>query len=225
MVGECVVKWILRWMFRCVVALVVLAAGVLLFKNSILRAVAEHRISSQTGLETHIDRFEVGLLSPRVTITGLRLFNPPDFGGGLFLDLPELHLEYDRAALARHRLHLTLARLHVAEINVVYDRAARSNLEAIQARLQALQKKSPSPQIEFGGIDTLNLTFDRVKRWNLQTPSQVQETHLRVQNEVFTNLKSEAEVYLAFGRLILKLGLRELNGQLRPGASVPTQGR
>ncbi len=203
-------------MVRAVVALVVLAAVLLLSKDSILRTVAEHRISSQTGLETHIDRFDVGLLSPAVTITGFKLFNPPEFGGGLFLDLPELHMEYDREALARQRLHVTLARIHVAEVNVVQDRAGKSNLEAIQARLLALQKTPQSPKIEFGGIDTLNLSFDRLKRWNLQTPSQVKVTNLGIQNEVFRNLKSEADVYLAFGRLVLTLGMREYSGPPRP---------
>ena len=30
-----------------------------------------------------------------------KLYNPPDFGGTPFLDIPEIHAEYDRAALAQ----------------------------------------------------------------------------------------------------------------------------
>jgi hypothetical protein len=61
-------------------------------------------------------------------IKNLRLYNPPDFGGTPFLDIPEIHVEYDRAALAPARIHITLLRFNLGEIDIVKNQAGQTNL-------------------------------------------------------------------------------------------------
>ena len=74
-------KWILKWLVRLVLLAIVLIVILLLSLNSILRAVMEHRIRAQTGMDAEIGKVSVGFVEPTVEIQNLRLYNPPDFGG------------------------------------------------------------------------------------------------------------------------------------------------
>ena len=121
-------KWLFKWLFRLVLLAAVAIVILLLSFNSILRVYVEHRIRAQTGMDAEIGRFSVGLTEPTVTIQNLKLYNPPDFGGTPFLDIPEIHAEYDRAALARHEIHLTLLRFNLGELDIVKNEAGRTNI-------------------------------------------------------------------------------------------------
>ena len=99
-------KWLFKWCFRLILLLVVAIIALMLFKDAIVKAVVEQRIRARTGMDVKIGRFSVGIFSPAVTIEKLKLYNRPEFGGTPFIDMPELHVEYDRAALRSRDLRL-----------------------------------------------------------------------------------------------------------------------
>src|ERR1041385_5476467 len=106
-------KFVFKWALRLAILLVVLF---LLSLDSLLKAAVTRQIRAQTGLEARIEKFSAGIFSPVVTIENFKLYNPADFGGGPFLNIRELHVEYDRAALGRRTVHLKLLRLDLAEL-------------------------------------------------------------------------------------------------------------
>jgi len=73
-------KWLFKWVLRIVVLAVVAVVLLLVFKDTILRMVAEHQIRSETGMDVKIGRFSSGLFSPVVTIENFKLYNTPEFG-------------------------------------------------------------------------------------------------------------------------------------------------
>jgi len=121
-------KFTIKWLFRLVILTVALVVILLLARNAILRVYLEHQIRAQTGMDAEIGSFSIGLAEPTVTIQNLRLYNPPDFAGTPFLNIRELHAEYDPAALARHELHITLMRFNLGEVDVVKNQAGRTNI-------------------------------------------------------------------------------------------------
>jgi len=112
-------KWIFKWLLRLFLLAVVLIVVALLSLNSMLRVWMEHRIRAQTGMDAEIGKISVGIIEPTMTIQNFKLYNPPDFGGAPFLDIREVHAEYDRAALVRHEIHLTLLRFNLGELAIV----------------------------------------------------------------------------------------------------------
>ena len=216
----CVMKFLVRWTIRLLVMLVVFAVALVLLKDIMLKEVTQSRLRVATGLGVEIDQVNLALFSPTLTIRGLRLFNPPEFGASTFVDVPELHFEYDRMALARHQLHLVLVRLNLAEVTIVEDETGKSNLEAIQT----LVKRRPPPEsfidLQFAGIDTLNLSVGHLRRYALRTPEKVELTPLNLQNEVFTAIKSERDGLLAIGRVVVKLGLRHWTDRQAAASSL-----
>src|SRR5665213_2238643 len=103
-------KFIFKWLLRLFALAVVLAVIFFLSLDSILRVVIQHNIRAQTGMDAEIGRVKLGLTEPTLEIQNLKIFNPSEFGGTPFLEIPEIHVEYDRAALAKKEIHITLLR-------------------------------------------------------------------------------------------------------------------
>lgn len=209
-------KFIVRWLFRLLLLSLVLAVGVLVLKDALLKEWAEARLRRRTGLEAQIARLEVNLLSPTITVEGLKLYNPPEFGGSPLLDIPDGHLEYDRAALRTGRLRLRLLRLRVAELTVVRNAQGYSNLQAVQQQVAA-RAATEANSLTFDGIETLNLTFEQVRAFQLGATSPPKTYYLGLRNEILRNLATPQEIERALLALAARLGLSPLF--LPPGVS------
>jgi uncharacterized protein involved in outer membrane biogenesis len=188
----------IRWLFRIalglfIVLVVAVVAGILLL-DTILREVLISRMSAATGMGVEISSVHVGLLSPTMTIKGFKLYNTAAFGGGLCLDMPELHVEYDPAAVRMRMIHLPLVRLNLARIELIEDKQGRSNFDAIEK-----QGKRSAPHgdslngFKFTGIDTLNLSLGKLHVSSLRS-GQEEEVEFGVTNQIFHNVKSDADL-------------------------------
>ena len=186
-------KWLFKWIFRLVFLLIVLIVALALAKDSILKALVENQIRSRTGMDVKIGKFSAGILSPTVNVENFKLYNPAEFGGTPFLDIPELHVEYDRFALAGRKLHLTLLRLNVAELNVVRNDAGRTNVATLRwktpPRAEGRRDEGPFPV-----IDVLNLSVGKARFMDLKNPKHNREYRPNLQNQIFKDVKSEDEV-------------------------------
>ncbi len=195
------IKFILKWLLRLVVLAVALVVVLLLARNAILRVYLEHQIHAQTGMDAEIGSFSIGLAEPTVTIQNLRLYNPPAFAGTPFLDIREIHAEYDPAALARHELHVTLMRFNLGEIDVVKNQAGQTNIFSLG--LTAPLKKTgghagPSftkqTGLEFTGIDVLNVSIGTAKYIDLNNQRNNRTQVIGIQNCVLKNVKSQTDL-------------------------------
>ena len=195
-------KWLFKWLFRLVLLAVVSIVILLLSLNSILRVWAEHRIRAQTGMDAEIGRFSLNLAPPTVTIQNFKLYNPTNFGGTLFLDIPEIHVEYDRAALARHEIHLTLLRFNLGELDIVKNEAGRTNIFSLGVAWPS--KKSGGGNsaadfkqqtgFEFKSIDVLNVSVGTMKFIDLKDQRLNREQKIGIENCVIKNVKSRTDL-------------------------------
>jgi len=200
-----------RWVKRIGLVLLALLMALIVFKNDILKAVAGRRIRAETGMDVKIGAFDVALLSPTVTIKHFKLYNTAEFGGSIFLDIPEFHAEYDRRALALRKLHLLLLRFNLAELHVVKNSSGQPNVTALMGKMQtraAKQKKNKTAETkyEFDGIDTLELTLGKAKFTDLSNPAKNEEREIGWTNEVVYNVKSIGDLYGGLFLIMLKQG-------------------
>ena len=205
-------KFIFKWLLRLAVLAVVLVVIVLLSLNSILRVLVEHNIRAQTGMDAEIGRFKLGLTEPTMEIQNLKIYNPPEFAGTPFLDIREIHVEYDRAALLKHELHLTLLRFNLGELDIVKNEAGQTNIFALGL---PASPKAPKPgtgaaelkkrtDLEFKSIDVLNVSIGTLKFIDLKNPQNNREQKIGIENLPIRNVKSETDL----AGLMLIVGLR-----------------
>jgi uncharacterized protein involved in outer membrane biogenesis len=231
------VKWIFKWLLRlflAAVALVVIAVIVLLLSyNSILRVAMERQIRAQTGMDAEIGSLKIALTSPTVEIQNLKIHNPPDFGGTPFLDIPEIHVEYDRAALARREIHITLMRFNLGELDIVKNQAGRTNIFSLGIASpakksgggNALANFKRQSGYDFTGIDVLNVSIGKVKFIDLQDQRNNREQTIGIENCLMNNVKSPADlVGLAADIALHSNGFFDsLVGQKNPGLNILKQ--
>ncbi|MGA2802191.1 MAG: hypothetical protein ABSE97_07480 [Verrucomicrobiota bacterium] len=195
-------KWIFKWLFRLFLLAVVLVVIAVLSVNPLFKALTEKHIRNATGMDAEIGRFSLGLIEPTVTIQNFKLYNPPDFGGTLFLDIREIHAEYDPAALKQHQLHIKLLRVNLAELDIVKNQTGRTNIPSI-AGIASLQKAGGDrltagflrqTGLEFMGIDVLNISIGTVKFIDLEDEQLNRTQEIGIENCIIKNVKSPADL-------------------------------
>jgi hypothetical protein len=201
-------RFLVRWAFRLFILLLVMAVALVLLKDVLAKAAAEHQIRSRSGLEVKIGSLELGLSAPTLTVEDMKIFNPAEFGGSPLLDIPDLHIEYDLRALAGRQIHLRLVRLALTEVNIVEAKDGRTN---IVLGLDTFTSGRPGANAFFGwdfaGIDTLNLSVGKVKYTSLRRPENATDVVVGLRNEVYTNVKSLAELQNLVTRTLFRNGI------------------
>lgn len=192
-------KWLFKWVLRLVILLAVLVVLFFVFKDSVLRLVAEHQIRAQTGMEARIGKLSSGIFSPVVTVENFRLYNTAEFGGMPFLDIPELHLELDPVAFAQGKVRVTLMRFNLAELTVVKNEAGQTNIMTLLGRMPKEKHGKHlhigSKDFEFEDIDVLNLSLGKARFIDLKHPEKNREVVVNMQNQIFKNVKEEGDIY------------------------------
>ena len=195
------VKWIFKWSVRLAALAILLGVILLLSYNAILRVYFERQIRARTGMDAEIGRFSMGLTEPTMTIENFRLYNPPAFAGTPFLDIREIHVEYDPAAIARHELHITLMRFNLGEVDIVKNQAGQTNIFSLG--LAVPPKKSGGKAgasftkqtgLQFTGIDVLNVSIGTAKYIDLNNQRNNRTQVIGIQNCVLKNVKSPADL-------------------------------
>lgn len=224
-------KFIFKWVFRLFILAVVLMVVFFLSLNSVLRVVIEHNIRAQTGMDAEIGRFKLGLLEPTIEIQNLKIYNSTNFAGTLFLDIPEIHVEYDRDALLKQEIHITLMRFSLGELDIVKNQSSQTNIFAFD-KLRVTEsgipeilvsKKQTGP--DFKGIDALNVSIGKVKFVDLKNPQNSREQTIGLENIVIPNVKSRADLGGLEALVVLRGNgfFESLVGQKKSGLDILRQ--
>jgi uncharacterized protein involved in outer membrane biogenesis len=204
-------KWLFKWIFRLFLLAVVLVVILLLSFNTIIRLYLQHQIRAQTGMDAEIGKFSLRLTEPEMTIQNFKLFNPPAFGGTPFLDIPEIHVEYDPLALKNHQLHVTLMRFNLGELDIVKNDAGQTNIFSIAGSVSVKNSGARSKAeftkktgLEFTGIDVLNVSVGTLKFIDLKDQNQSRTQKIGLDNCVIKNVKAPTDL----AGLAVLIGLR-----------------
>ncbi len=207
------IRWLFKWAFRIGIVAAVLVVLFVAFKDSVWTMIVERRIRSETGMQARIGKLSTGLFSPVVTIENLKLYNTAEFGGTLFVDIPELHLEVEPLSLAQQRLRLKLVRFNLAAVNIVRNEAGKTNIIAMleheQSKASKRSKRSTTNLLnglEFDGIDVLNLSVGKARYVDLKDQRNNLEIAISMENQVFKNVKTEGDAYAILFMLWLRSG-------------------
>lgn len=194
-------KRLFKWLLRLFLLAVVLVVILLLSLDTILRLYLEYRIHARTGMEAKIGKFSLGLTRPTVTIQDFKLFNPPDFGGTPFLDIREIHAEYDPLALSKHEFHLALLRFNLGELDIVKNEAGKTNLFSIAGAISVERTGAKTKAdftrttgLEFTGIDELNVSIGTLKFVDLQDQRRNREQNIGITNCVMKDVKAPTDL-------------------------------
>lgn len=205
------IKFVFRWAFRLVLLAVVLVIGLLLLKDTLIKSLLERQLRQRTGLPARMEKMEVGLMTPTIAIQNLVLHNASEFGGSVFLDIPDLYLEYHPNDLPFGKMRLKLLRLQLREISIVENLQGQTNLvnflTEVAPRAQGGKGEGSDGWFELSGIDLLNLSVGRVRYENLRLPRRNQDVQLNLQNQIIPNVRSEQDLTALLLKILLRAGI------------------
>jgi hypothetical protein len=220
-------SWFFRILWWLTFVAIVLAIFVFANREWIVKDLAEQQIRAATRMEPEIGAFSFGIREPKVTLENFKLYNPAEFGGTLFLDVPELHVEYDKAALKRHEIHITLMRVNLQEVDVVKNAAGVTNIMSYASTMTPRTADgahhrtiAPLNGYKFTGIDTLDLSIGTVKFVNLKDQRRNRMVAIGMQNQIYTNVVSSADLPGLSGQLWTR-GAYLVGLPVNPPASEP----
>src|SRR3954471_16013063 len=217
------IKFIFRWAFRLLILAIVVVVALILVKDEILRNIAEKQIRKSTGMDVKIGALHVSLTQPVFNLENLVLYNTAEFGGGTFVDVPDLHLEYYPDA-GKRELRLKLARLNIRELNIVENLQGQTNITSVAGALEKMQvERTNSNQRVFKGIDTLNLSVGKVRYTNMRMPKRNQEINLALHNEIVQNVRTWDDMAGILFKILLRAGFSIYFDQPAAITNRPTQ--
>jgi uncharacterized protein involved in outer membrane biogenesis len=216
-------KKLFKWVFRVVLLAMALLAILILFRNPILRGLAEQQLQKETGMETILGRVRIDLRSPIVRFENVRLISPAEFGGRLFLDLPEVRLEYDSVGLLFRRIRLRRAAFRLDEIRLVRTAQGRTNLEALRERLAEgrLAERLARWDWQYDGTESVAFSIGRLKYFDAREPEKSEEVHVGLRDVTLTRLRSGEDILVELARIAKSRGAVWTAEALAPGRAKP----
>lgn len=214
-------KKFLRWAIGLLGLVLLLAVGVVLSRDRILKSLAARGIEDETGLRAVIGELTTSLRSGALHVRDLKLFNRPEFGGELMAEVPEIYIDLDAEQAAAGKLHFRSLKLVLTELNIVKSAAGRLNLDGVEKRVrerlrQRRERKGEKFEFEFAGLERMQLTLRKVLYTDLSPPGRTRTLDLAVQDEVVTGLKSEEDLGRWAGgmmfRMLMRISLSQLGG-------------
>jgi hypothetical protein len=201
------IKFIFRWAFRLLILAIVIVVALVLLKDTIIKNIAENQIRKSTGMDVKIGAMHVGLTRPVFNVENFVLYNTAEFGGGTFIDVPDLYLELVPDA-KKGELRFKIVRMNVRELNIIENMQGRTNITSVTGALDTLQKnRTNSNEAVFKGIDTLNLTVGKIRYINMRAPKRNQEFNLALQNEVVLNVRTWEDMAAIIFKVLLRAGV------------------
>ncbi len=206
----------LRLRAKILPALALLVLVVVLGRNVLATIAVQASIRSLTGMRVEIRHLDMGLVTQRLRLRGLRLLNPPAFHHEVLADIPEVDVSYNFPALLQQRLHLRRAVIRIGEIGIVRNEQGETNVEYLRRRLTPPSKAlGPTQRREAENflIDRIVLSIGAVKFYDYAggSPPKVTEFDLGIHEEPFEGITDRKTLV---GLLILKVMSKSALGRL-----------
>jgi len=180
----------LRVIKYALIAFVVIAVAILLFKDVIVRVALERMVEVSTGTQLTMKSLRIGLLKPAINIEDLKILNPKGFKDRLMMDVPEIYIDYQFDDIFTGKAYFDEMRLDIKEFVVIVNEKGEVNLNSLNVVKEGKVKKTKAQEASADmKINVLYLKVSKVifKDYSKGSKPVVHVYHLKI-NEKFTNI-------------------------------------
>lgn len=180
--------------------LVVLVVG----KNTFIKMTAEVLVKQKTGMNLNIDKFQLGLLSSKIQIERMELFNTARFDHARMASVPEINIDMALTKLFANQLYFKNITLNLQEFTVIKNKEGEVNFKELaiyrhKEKKKAKKKKAQKKKSTFFA-ESLELRIDKVvvKDYTAPDPPSIREYNLKIDRK-YKNIRN----YSVFWKLLL----------------------
>lgn len=156
---------------RLIAIIVIVLAVLSIGKNFLIQSAIKVAVPQILGTPVKIGGLSVGVLRPVIAVRNFQLYNPPGFPHEVFVDVPEVRVEYNVGAFLSRKIHLKLLVLNLKEVDIYKNPDGSLNVDALKItqkkeetsaeKKTAAAKKQPAEQMPLR-IDELRLDLGKV---------------------------------------------------------------
>jgi hypothetical protein len=125
----------MKTLLRLIVVLIVLAGALYFARNYIARQAVEAGVAKMTGFPLNIGSLDLDLFQNRIAVRDLSLLNPSEFKEPVFVEMPELTVDYDAGSMLGGTPHLPNLVLDLKRIVIVRAKNGDSNAMKLKGAL------------------------------------------------------------------------------------------
>ena len=139
-----------KLLWKILAAFVILLVILFFSRNFIARVSVEYGAKKITGFPLKIGSVDVGLFSSKVDVRDLTLMNPPEFQEKMFVDMPQLYIDYRLHSMLSGAPHINDMLINIKQLVVVKTDKGDSN---------AMKLKG----VVFSGKSSSKYTIDKLR--------------------------------------------------------------
>ncbi|MGD0016602.1 MAG: hypothetical protein ABSC38_03675 [Verrucomicrobiia bacterium] len=121
------------------ILLVLVALLVILFftRNFVARKVVEVGVMKVTGFPLEIGSVNLGLFASKLDVHDLKLMNPPEFQEKMFVDMPQLYVDYRLASMLKKAPHINDMLINIKQLVIVTSKKGESNAKKLKGTVSS----------------------------------------------------------------------------------------
>ncbi|MCX6909501.1 MAG: hypothetical protein NTY01_15865 [Verrucomicrobia bacterium] len=189
----------MKTLFRLIVVLVVLAAGLYFGRNFIAQQSVQAGVKEMTGFPLNIGSLDLALGQSRIAVRDLSLLNPPEFKEPVFVEMPELTVDYDAGSMLSGTPHLTSLVVDLKRIVIVRTKTGDSNAMKLKGALGGGGGKSHYK------VDTFRLKIGTVELYDYKMGNPMKKRIPLNLDETYRNFTDATDI----NRLVLLTVLKK----------------
>ncbi|MCK9554813.1 AsmA family protein [bacterium] len=136
-----------KFLLTVIVIILVVVAGLIVFKDTIIKGAIEKAVKDMTGLQLTMESLAIGLQNQTVDIKGLKLRNPAEFEDKIMFDFPAIYVDCDVKAMLKKHVHLEDMKIHLAELSVIKNAKGELNLNALKVVAEKGEKPAEAKKV------------------------------------------------------------------------------
>ncbi len=141
---------------RTLLVILVLVVIAFLARSFIAEKAVEVGAEKMTGFPLEVGNMSVGMALNNVTAQDIKLKNSSEFGDSVFVDMPELKLDYHLLSMAGSEPHVKEMFLHINEMVVVKNAQGQTNVMKLKGVVASGDSESKYR------VDTLRIKVGKV---------------------------------------------------------------
>jgi uncharacterized protein involved in outer membrane biogenesis len=116
-----------KLLLKILAVLVLLLVVLFVARNVIARKSVEIGAKKITGFPLEIGSVDLGLFSSKVEVHDVKLMNPPEFQETMFVDMPQLYVDYRLGSMLSGAPHINDMLINIKQLVVVRNEKGDSN--------------------------------------------------------------------------------------------------
>ncbi len=185
---------------KIVIIILAVLIGLSIVKDQIIKAAVQIGASRVLGTKVSVGGFSFGILRQSMRVRALKIENPQGFPKGSMLDVTEVGVDYDLAALLGGKLHFPLVILNLNEMVVIKNQDGALNVDAL--KVADKKEAAPAAKPEKASqplslqIDVLRLNVNKVifKDYTQGQEPLVQVFDVHLKDKTYKDIKSAQQL-------------------------------